>query len=260
MRDILINARPDQRRHDDRAAWLCKRYFDAVLVHADPRLARFEESFAPSKPLAVPLHYTGFVSAVRPSEASSHRRDGVLVSAGGGLVGYPLLSAALQAQCLLPPSERMPMKLVAGPFLPEPQWQQLQALALSCPDVTLLRSVPALAGEMRSAAISISQCGYNTAMDILASGVAALVVPYAAEREDEQVNRAQRLEQLGVLRMLPPDVLNAANLAGAIGCMREFDPRASTLDLDGAQRSASLIAEMLRRRHEQQHVKAACAV
>ena len=48
---------------------------------------------------------------------------------------------------------------------------------------------------------SISQCGYNTALDLLRTRVPALVVPYATPEEDEQTRRARRLEQLGVLKV-----------------------------------------------------------
>ena len=40
--------------------------------------------------------------------------------------------------------------------------------------------MPDLAAEMRAAAVSLSQCGYNTALDIIVAQVPALVVPYAA--------------------------------------------------------------------------------
>ncbi len=261
VRDVLINARPDQQRHDDRAAWLCRRYFDAVLVHADPRLARFEESFAPRKPLAVPLHYTGFVSAASESKGAQHRAHVVLVSAGGGLVGFPLLSTALQAHALMPLGARWPMKLVAGPFLPESEWQQLQEQARGYADVTLLRSVTDLAAEMRRAGMSISQCGYNTAMDIIASRVPALVVPYAVEREDEQLNRATRLAQIGMLRTLAPSALGAAQLAEEILATMPFAPAANGLDLDGAERSAEIVEQLNRTdRADHRHAEVAYAI
>ena len=46
------------------------------------------------------------------------RREGVVVSAGGGLVGAPLLRAALGAQRILWPRTARPMRLIGGPFLP----------------------------------------------------------------------------------------------------------------------------------------------
>ena len=40
LRDILVGGREDQQSFDDRAAEQLDRWFDGVLVHADPRFAR----------------------------------------------------------------------------------------------------------------------------------------------------------------------------------------------------------------------------
>lgn len=48
LRDIMVNVRKDQTRHDNRARWLIDRYFDGILVHSDPNFASLEESFQPS--------------------------------------------------------------------------------------------------------------------------------------------------------------------------------------------------------------------
>src|SRR5205085_12450591 len=61
LRDILVRARVEQRKHDARAVETANRYFDAVLVHSDPAFARLEESLGSHERLAVPVHYTGFV-------------------------------------------------------------------------------------------------------------------------------------------------------------------------------------------------------
>ena len=52
LRDILVNR---SLSHDQLAAERANRYFDAVLVHADPRFARLEESFRPATPLRAPV-------------------------------------------------------------------------------------------------------------------------------------------------------------------------------------------------------------
>jgi len=241
VRDILVSARPDQQRHDDRAAWLCRRYFDGVVVHADPVLARFEDSFRPRKPLGVPLDYTGFVVPRREAAAHPLREDHCLVSAGGGLVGMPLFRNVLAAHDLLAPSVRQPLKIVAGPHLPAGDFSELERLAAARSDVRLVRSVPDLAAEMRRARCSISQCGYNTAMDIVVSRVPALVVPYAAEREDEQRNRARRMAALGLLRCLEPAGLEPAALAEAMAALGTFHPDSAKLNLDGADETARLL-------------------
>lgn len=245
LRDILVAARPDQQRHDDRAAWLCRRYFDAILVHSDPVLARLEESFKPRRPVGIPVHYTGLV-ARGVDGGGEIRGDHVLVSAGGGLVGGALLRSALEAQSVLWPTTGRRMRIVAGPFLPEAEWLDLRAQAGERDDVELVRSVPDLSAEMRRAAVSVSQCGYNTAMDILCAGVPALVVPYAQGREDEQSNRARRLEAMGLVRVLDARRLAAATLAHALAETLHFQPAGTALALDGARRCADAVLDLAR--------------
>ncbi|CAD5373923.1 Putative glycosyl transferase [Rubrivivax sp. A210] len=239
LRDILVDARPDQQRHDDRARGLTDRYFDAVLVHADPALARLEDSFKPSRPLRTPVYYTGYVVPARASVAPPPRGEHLLVSAGGGIVGDALFRTVLEARALLasPP----PLRLIAGPFLPEPQWRALQDLVQGQAGIELLRQVPDMVAEMRRARASISQCGYNTALDIIVAQVPALVVPYATVTENEQSERATRLAELGALQQLDPGLLTPPQLAAAMQALLQFSPRAAALALDGAGESARLI-------------------
>jgi predicted glycosyltransferase len=220
LRDILVSG--DTQR-DDRARQLADELLDAVLVHSDPRFARLEETFKPSRQLTTPVHYTGFVTGANGT--NGHRRgEHILVSAGGGRVGFDLLREAMDN------SGGRPMKAIAGPLMPDEDYAQLQALKPG--NVELLRSVPNLAHELGQAAGSISQCGYNTALDLLRTRVPALVVPYATEEEDEQTRRAQRLEKLGVVKVsdhADPRLL-------------DFTPQRAQLDLDGAARTTELLA------------------
>src|SRR5918994_1726033 len=45
VRDLLVGGRRDQQAHDEVACALANQYLDAVLVHSDPRFARFDETF-----------------------------------------------------------------------------------------------------------------------------------------------------------------------------------------------------------------------
>ncbi len=209
VRDLLVSERPDQQRHDDRTAAKLDAEFDAVIVHADPRFARLEESFRPSKPSRTPVFYSGFVAPHAGTAPVVARENRILVSAGGGLVGGPLFDTALDLHALSFPRTRRPMTLVAGPFLPEPEWLALRQRSDGVEGLTLLRSVPDLCALMRAATHSISQCGYNTAMDILISGVAALVVPYVTAKENEQSVRAARLAAMGRIGVLAHNAVSA---------------------------------------------------
>ena len=246
LRDILVDARPDQQHHDDRARWLADRYFDAVLVHADPALARLEDSFHPRRPLRVPVHYTGYVVPVRANAMAAPRGPQLLVSAGGGIVGKALFHTALQARTLM--REPLPMRLIAGPFLPESEWLALQEAARGEAGIELLRQVPDMVAEMRHARASISQCGYNTALDILVARVPALVVPYATATENEQAERASKLAALGAMQQLDPAALCPARLAAAIEALLGFTPSAVSLGLDGAADSARYLQQLVRER------------
>ena len=239
VRDILVSRRADQQQHDDRAARHADALLDAVLVHSDPSFARLEETFAPRRPLRVPVHYTGFVVR-EPSAAPDGRGEHVLVSSGGGLVGEPLLRAAALAQ----PAAGVPMRLIAGPLLPDEAYERLTALA--GPGVELRRTVQDLGAELRGARASISQGGYNTALEVVRSGVPALIVPYETPEEDEQVRRSARLERLGAARVLRAARLG--ELAGELPRLLRFTPARAPVALDGAPRTGALLEQLLDRR------------
>ena len=100
---------------------------------------------------------------------------------------------------------------------------------------------------MRASVASVSQCGYNTALDLLWSGVPSLVVPYAEGTEDEQTRRARHLEALGALRVLPADQLDGPSLVREVRALLEFQPAPLSVDLDGARHTTGLLEDLLRR-------------
>jgi predicted glycosyltransferase len=242
LRDILVSRQnPD---HDARAAQILNRCFAGVLVHSDPAFARLEESFSGRIADDVRVHYTGFVHrASRRPSAPALRPGTIVVSAGGGIVGEPLLRCALDAHTMLPPGSRRPLTLLAGPFLPQPAWNALRLAVRRHADVQLRRSVAELSGELARAAASISQCGYNTAMDLLAARVPALVVPFGEGAEDEQTKRARRLEALGLVRVLASGDLNPRRLAEEMASLATFRPATAAIDIGGAASTARLLSE-----------------
>lgn len=239
VRDLLVTGRQHRQLHDDWASETANRYLDAVLVHADPAFARLEESFAPTAPLTAPVHYTGFVvpNGETAGPPPAPERRGLVVSAGGGLVGEPLFRTALEAQAQLWPLLKLPMTIIAGPFLPEPVWHSLRQASDTQQGVRLLRFVPDLRSEFTAAAVSISQCGYNTAMDLLRARVPALVVPFGEGGENEQSTRAERLAALGLLRSMPAEALDGGRLAAEVLRLLDFRPADLCLSLDGARES-----------------------
>ena len=245
VRDILVGRQSQQARHDERAAGLANRYFDAILVHSDPRFATLEETFRPATPMTVPVHYTGFVtgSATPVEVAPGDRLRRVLVSAGGGMVGGPLFESVVEAHRRWH-AAGLTTTVLAGPFAPEPVWSWLQNQAEHLDGFEAIRYLPDLRTEMARSAVTVSQCGYNTTMDILRARVPAVVVPFAEGGEDEQRKRAERLADLGVLRCLAPEDLDADRLADAVLAAASTTPAMVSLALNGRERSARILADL----------------
>lgn len=246
LRDIFGSQTASQQKYDDRAAALANQFLDLVLVHSDPSFAHFDESFHPTVPLKVPVIHTGFV-APRPTQVGGieRSRKRIVVSAGGGSAGGPLLRTAIDALHCFEDDPEIEMKVIAGPFFPDDAWTQLRTLARGKPRLSVVRCVGNLCDEFRGAAVSISQAGYNTCLDIVRTGVPALLVPFANGTYDEQQKRAMRLKRLGAAEVLNHENLHPARLAAAIRELMNREMARPQFDLDGAKRSTQIIASMV---------------
>ncbi len=117
-------------------------------------------------------------------------------------------------------------------------------------DTIVERFRPDFAARLRGAALSISQAGYNTTMDILASGVRAVVVPYETKGETEQRLRAEILAAKGILTLVPEADLNPESLARAIDAAAESPHASIAVNLAGAPASARLVRDLAaKKRH-----------
>lgn len=258
VRDIIA-WREDPARHRAIAERV-RRDFDAVLVHGDPELIPFEASFPAAPDIAERLIYTGYVYdahlALAPTptlprelgrgslgRAGEDRGGGeVVVSAGGGAAGAALLNAALAARrqgCLAD----APWRLLTGANLPEAEYAALRQAAPA--GVTVERFRPDLPGLLRQCRVSVSQAGYNTVLDIVTARARAVLVPFAAERETEQLMRAERLAALGAAELVRESELSPTSLAAAIERAAAREPAAVMINTDGAANSARIIAALI---------------
>jgi predicted glycosyltransferase len=250
VRDLLVTGHRDKAAHDDEAALRLDRYFDAVIVHSDPRFARLEETFAPSRPLSLPVIYSGFVASSpdRPSRRRLRAPREVLVSAGGGMVGGRLFATAVDAHRIHLKPRGFATRIITGPFLPREAAAALRSRVAGDPTVTIETFVPDLCAAMAASEVSVSQCGYNTTLDILRSEVPAVVVPFDDRGETEQTHRASVLERLGRVTVLPVRDLDATALAASVLSAVDLPVATTDVALDGAARAAASIVELVRRR------------
>jgi predicted glycosyltransferase len=252
LRDILVR-RPDQARYEAEVCALMNRYFDLLLIHADPRLQRLEETFGSVAGLNCAIRYTGYVgqTEVRPEPGQTEVRTAtkdcptLLVSAGGGRVGHELIVCVLDAETRL--AGRRRLRILTGPHMPVEQFQDLQERVAGRSHITLQRHTTQFLNLLRQADLSISMAGYNTCMDILSAGVRALVWPFTEHENGEQTLRARKLEQLGYVSVLDPSRLEPDYLAAEISRCLSLPARAPSvaLDLQGAPRTAELLTALL---------------
>ncbi|MGE5271193.1 MAG: glycosyltransferase family protein [Thiohalocapsa sp.] len=241
VRDIVA-VRDDPQRQREIVAQV-RRDFDAVLVHGDPAFIPFEASFAAAPEIADRLVYTGYVAPTsRPGADSVEGVGDVVVSAGGGAAGQALLTAALAARCRGCLAGRR-WRLVTGAHLPEAAMARLREAAApgGVPGVIIERFRDDLPALLRRCHVSVSQAGYNTVLELVAARARAVLVPFAAGRETEQLRRAERLAARGAAELVPESELTAARLAAAIERAAARAPAAIALDTGGAVRSAALI-------------------
>jgi predicted glycosyltransferase len=105
---------------------------------------------------------------------------------------------------------------------------------------------PDFPGLLARAALSISQAGYNTVVDVVRAGVRSVLVPFAAENEREQSLRAAALARTGRAEVVEEQGLSAENLAAAIDrCLRGPAPPLHVMRLGGAAASAAAVLEAL---------------
>jgi predicted glycosyltransferase len=218
--------------------------YDGVLVHADPRFVRFEDSFADDAPLhlAPPLHYTGFVAAADDTPPPVGQRDEIVVSAGGGAVGEALVTAALAARGLSRYRAHR-WRVLVGHNVPEPAFA---ALVRSADDGVIVERARAdFRAILARALVSVSQAGYNTVLDVLQSGAAPVLVPFAANDQTEQPTRAARLAGLALAVVVDESTLDARSLASAIDEAGTRGSGGFDFDTDGARRAADIVARLL---------------
>lgn len=91
-------------------------YFDHVLVHGDPQLARLSDSFPAEPRIRPPVSYTGLVTG--GAVAAAGDQFDVIVSAGGGAAQGRLPAMALAARAQSPLAEARWL-FVTGPNAPD---------------------------------------------------------------------------------------------------------------------------------------------
>lgn len=241
LRDILVPKSKAKRLAD--IVDVVRRKFDAVLVHGDPDFVRLDETFTRAGDISDMLQYTGYIAPNRRPPVHCDDTGDVIVSAGGGSTGGALLRTAIEARSRCCLSDRH-WRILAGPNLPP----QDRAALVPVPGVTIEPLRPDFRDLLAHCALSISQAGYNTVMDLLSCSTRSILVPFSAHGQSEQFARADRLAARGWTQVVPEEALSPDTLAAAIDrTMKSPPPRIDALDLEGARKCAAILAGLVPR-------------
>lgn len=240
LRDILVEKK-NPVKYETRVIEALHTWFDAVLVHSDPRLIKLDATFPGIDKIKIPLVYTGFVTpAPDPEKVRRIKQDYgldrgrrlITASVGGGNVGAPLLKALVQACREVLPGKNMLLRAFTGPYMDQKDRDHLKSFEND--RIRIEEFTPDFISLLGASDLSVSMAGYNTCMNIVASGVPALVRPFDQNREQRE--RAVKLSEFAPITLLEDPDLAPPVLAQKMEAALHMQPGppGPKLDLDGA--------------------------
>lgn len=237
IRDIL--APPSKQSKAEFAEQMITSFYDGVLVHSDPDVIALERSWPISEQLSKWLRYTGFVAPPQP-QASGDPTNEIIVSAGGGNVGDGVFAEACKAAALTPLTQ---WRLLVGG-----EDSRREQFAHNAPPNAIIEAPRQdFRTLLARAAASVSMCGYNTALDVLQTGVPAVLVPFDDGGEVEQGLRADALASLPGICVVRQNTLDGALLARAVGEVIAAPSRVPRSNgMDGAERTVRIVHDLRR--------------
>jgi predicted glycosyltransferase len=256
LRDIImVKEFADRAAEEKRRCEFVNQYYNAILLHSDPTIHRLEDNISNAGSLTCPVHYTGYVVQSEPDRVEFDPEDlallndpmpKIVVSVGGGKLGHDLLESIIQSAPLIQQETIHQIVIFAGPLMDDSKYQELVKLARGKTNVSLRRFTPSLIAHLDRADLSISLGGYNTTMNVLKTGVKSIIYP--SDKDREQAIRAEKLEQLGLLKILDKSELDPATLARSIVDYLNEESTLnleSSLQLNGAKQASLILQNLL---------------
>jgi PAS domain S-box-containing protein len=231
------------------------RFYDHVVVYGSARFFDPVSAYEFPDALADRVRFVDHVVEPQPDADAAAppvpaARPLVAVTAGGGDGAVDLLADAVLGMLAgLGGAAGFHTVFLPGPFAPAGVLARLEAAA--GPQLTVHRFVPSTSPFMAAADLVVCTAGYNTSVQLLQHGRRGLMVPRVLHRR-EQLVRAERLRDMGVVDMIHPDMLNPLTLREHIDrqLAAQVEPvaaarRAGLVRFDGAGNLARFCADLL---------------
>lgn len=246
IRDILV--KKDQPEKELRMVELAEEYFDLIVVHSDDRIVRLEESFRFANRIESLVWYTGYiVGDAKVLPAANTRSSEIVVSSGGGAFGLKLIETAIEVAKKANLNSDFTWRILCGPNISDCKFKELQKEVHK--GTILERNRTDFQQLLANASCSISQAGYNTCLDILTTGVAAVLVP-SPVNGNEQTMRADKLANLGLVKRVAESELTVQSLTSAVVESLTMNPAPHEIKLDDGSNCCELIFNELQRKRQ----------
>lgn len=227
-------------------------YYDAVWIYGDRAVYDPVSEYGLTPAPHVNVHYTGYLDPCSNRTSLAEKSERLfrqlslpagrlaLCVVGGGEDGGALATAFSRAK--LPPD--MIGVIVTGPLMPAATREQLQRSVTNRDRFRVLEFITDPEPLMYAADRVISMGGYNTVCEVLALDKQSLIVPRVNPRR-EQLIRAERLRDLQLVDMLPPDQLSPDALTDWLRKDPPVRPSPrDQIDFGGLDRLPQLITEL----------------
>ena len=245
VRDIVVT-KQNQQRHEEKVCRLINKYFDMLLIHGDPNFVKLDLSFSRVDDLNCPVHYTGYVVQSLPESLRVILNEPtILVSVGGGRFGHDLLECVARSAPILQDKTPYKIQMFTGPFCPESVFDKLQQLAIEQENLNVARYTPYLLDYMQQVDLSIGMSGYNTTMNILNTGVRAMMMAFQGNNDKEQETRLKKLDSLDRVKMIHSQDLQPEKFAQNIVDYLQHHPAKLDLDFNGATNTAYYLKQLV---------------
>ncbi len=255
LRDILDSPETVRELWKEQGIYkLLRESYDQVLVYGSRHLFDPVREYNFPQPVALKTRFCGYIArsiggfSAYDLDVPQRRPDRplVLVTAGGGGDGYPLMDGYLRALEEIGPGT-MASVLVPGPLMAAEQRQALERVVAQRADVKLIQTTE-LESFIWRADLVVSMSGYNTTAEIIAARKPAILVPRAAPRAEQRM-RATLLSKLGLAQVVQPEEDLVVRLAEQVKAALADDSAVrgnwNAVDLGGVHRVGEALADLL---------------
>ena len=198
-----------------------REFYDGILIYGCPIVFDPVISYEFPEDIARKTSFCGYISEPGPNsrkarmnKADSTGKFVTVTSGGGDGAGEAVVGTFMEMLKRFESRIDFNSLIITGPFISEELWRKYRSESRRLP-VAIRKFVGHTRPFLQKSDLVISTGGYNTTTEILTFARRALIIPRILYR-NEQLLRAQRLRDLGLVSLIHPDNITPETLFDAI--------------------------------------------